>query len=343
MTYTESMRTGNTSESGTVTAGLGLHTVYTKDLSGLTDSDKQRLLACVNYGQKQQLPAGSAVAVNVHMEQLGGHDFHELWFSASPVHSGKSGNITYRANDEVLFGYWQPSTQEIDLKSDSVNAYNELRKFLSSSSHPNLLRVWNYMSSINDEYDGIERYQRFCLGRYDALLQDGEFEETGLPAASALGSDSGGLTLYFISTRHPGVAVENPRQVSAYHYPEQYGPRSPSFSRAMMIGGADSANLFISGTASIKGHETCYAGDVRGQLQETVMNINTLIKQSGCGPGDISALSLLKVYMRNASDYTLVHNMLSDIAPDVPTMYLRADICRVDLLLEIEGLYLSSN
>jgi len=57
----------------------------------------------------------------------------------------------------------------------------------------------------------------------------------------------------------------------------------------------------------------------------------------------MSSLALLKVYMRNASDYTLVHNMLSDIAPDVPTMYLRADICRVDLLLEIEGLYLSSN
>lgn len=341
MTYTESMYTGNTSESGADTTGLGLHAVYTKDISGLTDSDKQQLLACVNYGHKQQASTGAALAINVHMEQLGGHNFHELWFSKSPVQSGKSGNISYRSNDAVLFGYWQPSEHEIDLKSESANAYKELREFLSTSSYPNLLRVWNYMPSINDEYDGIERYRRFCLGRYDALLQDGEFEETGLPAASALGSETGGLALYFISTRHPGIAVENPRQVSAYHYPEQYGPRSPSFSRAMMAGGPDGADLFISGTASIKGHETRYAGDVRGQFQETVTNINTLIKQGGCGPADISAMTLLKVYMRSASDYTLVHKMLSKIAPNVPTMYLRADICRADLLLEIEGLYLS--
>ncbi len=73
-----------------------------------------------------------------------------------------------------------------------------------------------------------------------------------------------------------------------------------------------------------------------------MLNINTLIKDYQKRLASINDLSLLKVYIRNGDDYPLVRDLLAKVAADVPVMYLKADICRSDLLLEIEGLYLSS-
>ncbi|MBE9516250.1 MAG: hypothetical protein IME93_04670 [Proteobacteria bacterium] len=343
MTHSKSMATGDVIASSTAAiGGLGLRVAYKKDFN-LTESESQQLMACVCYGFEQSCHVGDAVDIEVEIEQLGDNNYKELWYSNSPVQTGKSGSISYRYNDDVLFGCWRPAVATSNLRSETDKAYKELREFLSTSSHPYLLRAWNYMPLINEEEEGLERYRQFCLGRHDALLRDGEHMEAGLPAASALGSGGRGLVMYFISTRLPGTSVENPRQVSAYRYPEQYGPKSPSFSRAMLAGDSAKSDLFISGTASIKGHETRHAGDVKAQLEETVTNINALIKQGDCGPKEIAGLSLLKIYLRRASDYSQIHELMTEIAPNVPTLYLRADICREDLLLEIEGLYLSSN
>lgn len=300
--------------------------------------NKDSILALIHYGDKPYSDSDIPV-VNVNMAQLGDTALNEIWRSTSPVTEGSSGNISFRANGDILFGIWQPSQNRDNLQQEAAEAYLAIRSFVSESSYPNLLRVWNYMSSINKEEQGLERYRSFCLGRYDAVMHNGFCSKESLPAASALGSESGGLVIYFIASKEPGRAVENPRQISAYNYPEQYGPRSPSFSRAMDCG---QDCFFISGTASIKGHETKYAGNTEKQFQETVLNINTLITDYQKQITSINDLSLLKVYIRNSDDYPLVSNLVSLAAADVPVMYLKADICRSDLLLEIEGLYLSA-
>lgn len=302
--------------------------------------DHHQVLALVNYGAE----AGNHsefLTVNINMKQLGDTGQLEIWQSLKPVTSGTHENIHYRENEEVLFGVWRSSAAYESLKQETREAYRQLRRFLDKSGHPHLLRVWNYMPAINSEENGLERYRSFCLGRHDALLNEGKYSEEGLPAASALGSDKGHLVLYFISSKHPGQAVENPRQVSAYRYPEQYGPRSPSFSRAMKVG-QNMQDIFISGTASIQGHETRHSDNVEKQFQETVFNINTLIKESHCKPVAMQDLSVLKIYLRNENDYARIKDLVSAIAPHTPAIYLKADICRTDLLLEIEGLYLSS-
>jgi enamine deaminase RidA (YjgF/YER057c/UK114 family) len=140
---------------------------------------------------------------------------------------------------------------------------------------------------------------------------------------------------------------ENPRQMSAYCYPPQYGPRSPSFARAMLMQTAGKPLLFVSGTASIVGHETLHIGNAPAQARETVANIRAVIAQAQLARLDYScsnASLLLKVYLRRPHDLAMVRNCLMQaFGHAANARYLQADICRSDLLLEVEAAYLNAS
>jgi enamine deaminase RidA (YjgF/YER057c/UK114 family) len=152
------------------------------------------------------------------------------------------------------------------------------------------------------------------------------------------------LIIYFLAARRAGRAVENPRQTSAYHYPAQYGPRSPTFSRGMLMQTKGKPMLFISGTASIVGHETLHVGNAAEQARETVTNIVAVIAQAqraGLDAASSSARLFLKAYLRHPDYLPVVQNRLTQtFGPEVNAIYLQADICRSSLLLEVEGVYL---
>ena len=224
-----------------------------------------------------------------------------------------------------------------DLIALTRQAYLELLDLVGSSRTPQLIRVWNYVRDINAVDDGLERYQRFSVGRFEALESAGFRLSDDLPAASAVGARTGpALTIIALASREAGTQVENPRQVSAWAYPTRYGPRSPSFSRATIETGPSGRRLWISGTASIVGHESVHPGDPIAQLDETMTNMEAVIREAGMTSG-LASLTMLKVYVRRAGDFPLLKSKLESIAPGIPTLWVEADICREELLLEIEG------
>ena len=156
--------------------------------------------------------------------------------------------------------------------------------------------MWNYVGGINEHDEGRERYQLFCAGRHDAFVAAGYHHDVDLPAASAVGMRGRGLVTYFLAAREPGVQVENPRQVAAYRYPPEYGPKSPSFSRATIW----KDRVFVSGTSSVLGHATVHHDDVAAQLEETLRNIETVLAQTGRALENVISA---KTYIRRAADY----------------------------------------
>jgi chorismate lyase/3-hydroxybenzoate synthase len=136
-----------------------------------------------------------------------------------------------------------------------------------------------------------------------------------------------GLVTYFLAAREPGLQVENPRQVAAYRYPPEYGPKSPSFSRATIW----KDRVFVSGTSSVLGHATAHHDDVSAQLEETLRNIEMVLARTGRSLENVISA---KTYIRRADDHDLVASRLDGLLPS--NVYLQADICRADLLLEIE-------
>ena len=267
----------------------------------------------------------------------------ERWRIGAPVRSGAHRAVGYAHGETFLFGALQVPERAAAggrsaLERATAHAYRQIHAALGATGFPHLLRVWNYLPGINRESHGTERYQQFNRARQEALLACGRRIRGSVPAASALGSAAGPLALYFLAGREAPECLENPRQVSAYHYPGQYGPCAPSFSRATLVRHRG-ATLFISGTSSILGHRTVHAGDPAAQTRETLANIEALLEQArrrGAGPFPLESLAY-KVYVRHARDLPLIRAELDARVGAAARVYLQADICRRDLSVEIEA------
>lgn len=248
-------------------------------------------------------------AISVPVRQFGPQPLMEVWQS-----------------DELLFGgVVMEETQP--LESLSRELYARLIQQVRDAGYPYFVRMWNFVGSIN-EVEERERYQLFCAGRHDAFIDAGYHHDVDLPSASAVGMPGRGVITYFLASRDGGEQVENPRQVAAYDYPPQYGPKSPSFSRATVW----HDTVFVSGTASVVGHATMHAGDVDKQLDETLRNIEAVLGRTG---RTLDHVIGAKTYIRRADDYARIAARLAEVFP--VNLYLEADICRTDLLLEIEA------
>jgi chorismate lyase / 3-hydroxybenzoate synthase len=158
----------------------------------------------------------------------------------------RRGRVHYRYCEEFLFGSVTLEEQALEVGAQApehdalslatMAAYRQIFEVLKHTSHRHLIRVWNYLPEINRETHGNERYRRFNSARQAAFKTSGRATEITVPAACALGSPAGSpLSIYFLASRQPATMIENPRQISAYHYPPQYGVHSPSFSRACVL------------------------------------------------------------------------------------------------------------
>ena len=283
---------------------------------------------------------------------LGDADVFEVWRSEQPVETGERNRVRFRRTESLLFGCIALAESEIgpggpaaeggSLQAATGQAYREICATLDTLGYPHLVRIWNYLPDINRDSHGLERYRQFNRARREALRECGRAIHGSVPAASALGAASGSpLVVYFLAARTAPTFIENPRQVSAYHYPRQYGSHAPVFSRATLLRQRDSLMLFISGTASIVGHRSIHVGDTAAQTRETLANIGALLQEANrVEPAARFSFATLaaKVYVRRPDDLPAIHAELQTVLePSTRVIYLQADICRQDLLVEIEA------
>jgi hypothetical protein len=239
-----------------------------------------RIMGAVAFGARQpRLGAPECPHAWVEMPVLGGETVFEVWTSAQPVVREDEGALASARNEDVLFGCLR-SGHDCTSDADSDAAYRRIFDCIDRLGYRHLLRVWNYLPQINADADGLERYVRFNAGRHEAFVAKGRVIGVDTPAACALGSSGAGLVIYFLAARCAGQVVENPRQISAFHYPPQYGARSPTFARAMLMQTPAQSVLFVSGTASIVGHETMHVGSAVAQTRETVANLRAVFAQA---------------------------------------------------------------
>ena len=207
---------------------------------------------------------------------------HECWLAsgAVPIRSGELDGVRWRRSGDLMFGVIDideasvsPGPACTPLQQAARDAYTRIFRLLDAQDLPHLWRLWNYMADINGESHGLERYRQFNMGRGDAFEAGARSVVGRVPAACALGVAGGPLTVAFLAGPTATVPIENPRQLSAFLYPDRYGPRSPTFSRAALAHPPGQEILFLSGTASIVGHQTVHPGDVRAQTVESLDNI----------------------------------------------------------------------
>ena len=271
----------------------------------------------------------------------------EVWRVAGPVARGREGDVAWAEDGTLQFGAIEldelPGDHDSDIERTTETIYRRLSAFLTTRGYPHLLRMWNYLDGITAGDNDDERYRRFCVGRARAL---GAVDPARLPAATAIGRVDGErrLQVYWLAARTPGTPLENPRQVSAWRYPRQYGPQPPGFARAMLPPPGSTMPLMLSGTAAIVGHESRHLESVEAQLDEVLVNLDHLIdrarQQRPELPASLGPGSRLKVYVRDAADLGHVAQTLAARLPAaVPHIVLHGAVCRRELRVEIDGVH----
>lgn len=259
-------------------------------------------------------------------------------------------NLVYASSDDfiVLAGILSDQPDQIALQTQE--SYHAIFNFLSQRGYTNILRGWNFIPQINEaDPHGIENYQAFCKGRALAF-EHSPFSTQHMPAATGIGSSGLKIMFYMIAAK-PHIHsqnLQNSWQMPPFDYPKQYGPKSPSFARATLLDAAtqDAQRLFISGTASIRGHETVHEDSLERQIATTMENIAHLISSdnlhlnsAGAHSFALDRLENVLVYVRNPDDIPLVKTrLIHDWGLDEKQcFFVQADVCRKGLLLEIEA------
>lgn len=238
----------------------------------------------------------------------------------------------------------QADPPQADPASGVEQAYLELAQKAQSLGFDHWLRIWQFIPAINQGRGDDERYRRFCVGRARALALLG-LSDQRMCAATAIGCHDDQFRLFALVGKHPGRSIENPRQISAWQYPRQYGPVSPAFARATALSlnanNDAQVGLLISGTASVVGHASQHVDDVVAQTKEAMNNVEAVIAEAERAynrpMGSVGQDTHVRAYVRQTTDGEAVLDTLRERWPNTPVMGLRGDICRPELLVEIEA------
>jgi len=271
--------------------------------------------------------------------------YFEVWYSSRDVVYGKFKDLQYATDGYHFFGAISMEETVGPLDHIGKTMYNHIFESMREFEYPHIFRLWNYLPYINDFSQGTERYKLFCHGRASSFQNNST--ELIYPSATGVGTWGNCVNIYFISTiNNIHKNIENPKQTPAYRYPSVNGLKAPSFSRGTYSEYSQDANSFyISGTASILGHQTAFEGDIKKQCETTIANIDSLISKVNLLSYGINQeynlkdLDCIKVYIKNNADFEVVKSICEDaFSLSKSIVYLNTDICRKNLLVEIEGL-----
>jgi chorismate lyase / 3-hydroxybenzoate synthase len=252
-----------------------------------------------------------------------------------------------RTRDFALASVRVAGASELDgpgLEKAAAHAYEVLAASVRESPGWHPVRIWNFVPRIlGDGGEGMDRYMRFNAGRFSAFMtwfEGAQGFDRVLPTASAVGHGGADLIIHLLAAREPGTAVSNPRQVSPHRYSKRFGPLPPCFARATRLAMPDGRQVLLAGgTASIRGEESMHVDDLPRQLAETFENLAALVT-SAFGPIErpLEWYRTLRVYYVREGDLPIIRGAVSGAMPGLNHVeWLPAQLCRGDLLVEIEG------
>jgi enamine deaminase RidA (YjgF/YER057c/UK114 family) len=192
-----------------------------------------------------------------------------------------------------------------------------------------IARTWLYLNNLLDWYD------EFNAVRTKFFRERGTFEKM-VPASTGIGAGSSAgeemvCALLAVKPKNDSVkvfAVPSPLQCPALDY-------KSSFARAVEIDQPGSRLLTISGTASIEpSGETVHLGDTEKQIELTMKVVHEILKSRDM---DWSNTARAIAYFKDDSEAHLLTEYCDKHGiPNLPVAISHADVCRHDLLFEIE-------
>ena len=231
----------------------------------------------------------------------------------------------------------------------------------AGSGFEHVLRTWFYLGGITQIDGGSQRYKELNRARTDfyrgiqfhcSAAQPG-IPQGVYPASTGIGMRGAGLVAGCLALQTARadallLPLENPQQTPAYAYHPRHSPQSPKFSRGVALVLGDYITTWVSGTASVVHSRSCHPDDIRRQTEQTIENVEKLISADNFvfhgikHPGArLSDLAKVRVYLKRPQDFAACKAICDERFGHVPAIYAVADVCRPELLVEIEGVAFS--
>ena len=268
--------------------------------------------------------------------------------------------LNYRTHALVYESHMTPGGANGRVYPRSRRVLARLRDLLGSHQvglHQ-VMRTWFYLGDIVGPDGDTQRYLELNRARADCYesVHFGEgytppdLHGPMYPASTGIGTGGDELVVSCLALQASPevvslVPLENPNQTPAFAYGRHYSPKSPKFCRALAAATDESVTIFVSGTASITNSETRWVGDVGRQTEQTLDNIAALVGHDNlarhglAGAGvELKDLAGVRVYVKRRENYSLVRSVCESRLGSMPAVYVVADVCRPDLLVEIEAL-----
>jgi len=222
-----------------------------------------------------------------------------------------------------------------ELHEATSRAYRGIEAELRARGTVHPVRLWNHVPGIHEPMgDGLDRYMVFNTGRYEALSEwfgGRETFDTRVASASGVGHRGRDLVIHCLGSDRPGRAVDNPRQVAPYRYSRKYGPLPPCFARGTRIESVIGSLVLVGGTASIVGEASVHLDDLARQTEETLINLAVFVP--------LDRYRDVRVYYPDPARLDELRGLLKDAFHGAERVeWVRADLCRAELLVEIEGI-----
>ena len=230
-----------------------------------------------------------------------------------------------------ILGDLRPSDINASREAQSLETFEKMERILMSigMDFSHVVRTWLYLDKL------LEWYGPFNKVRTQFFEERGVFDRL-VPASTGIGmSNPAGAALitdaFAIKPKDDRITIEeviSPLQCSATDY-------KSSFSRAVEIGYPDYRRLMISGTASITPDgKTAHLDDTKAQIKLTMEVAQAILKSRDMDWGDTTRAIC---YFKDMRDLPLYTNYCRENnLPKFPVALAHADVCRDDLLFEIE-------
>lgn len=192
------------------------------------------------------------------------------------------------------------------------------------------IRTWFYVQDVDNNYAGLVRARREFFEEQGLRRDTHYIASTGIEGRNGAVGELVTMDAYAVR----GLAEGQVKFLYARDYLSPTADYGVTFERGTAVQYGDRRHLFISGTASIDARgEVVHVGDVCGQTERMIRNIEALLAEGGATMEDVQ---MAIVYLRDMGDYEQVAKLLAERLPELPMTITLAPVCRPQWLIEME-------
>lgn len=263
--------------------------------------------------------------INIQIHAISGFSSELIDFDGETV-----GRKMTDSNAEYFMLNVMPDDKSATEFDQAANLFRKAHGILETlgCGFPNTIRTWLYAQKILTWYDQLNKARNAFFEKHD-IYNKLVPASTGIGAMNPYGKAMATQVLA-VAPKTGKISIQkavSPLQCPALNY-------KSSFSRGIKLDAPDHRRLYVSGTASIdQTGKTVFIGDTAAQIKKTVQVLDAILKKADMKWSDVVSSI---VYFRHKEELGMFDEFCRKHGLELPHVKLHADICRDNLLFEVE-------